>query len=85
MPALTAALAADCRVRWAAADALGKIGPAAAEAVPALTAALTDADWDVRRAAADALGRIGPEAAEVVPALTAAPPMPIGMSAGKRE
>ena len=66
MPALAAALhdpdedvrrsAADAS--WAA-DALGKIGPAAAEAVPALAAALHDPDEDVRRSAADALAKSG--------------------------
>ena len=59
-------------VRRSAADALGKIGPPAAEAVPALAAALHDPDEDVRRSAADALGKIGPAAAEAVPALAAA-------------
>jgi HEAT repeat protein len=37
---------------------LGKIGPAAAEAVPALIEALRDSDKDVSRGAADALGKI---------------------------
>src|SRR5208337_1761933 len=47
-------------------------GPAA-DAVPALVAALKDdQDKDVRKQAADALRRIGPAAADAVPALVAA-------------
>jgi HEAT repeat protein len=38
---------------------LGKIGPAAVEAVPALIAARADAYEDVRQKAANALGKIG--------------------------
>jgi HEAT repeat protein len=54
---LTARLSgADSNVRWPAADALGKIGPAA---VPMLTEALRDAESSVRWHAADALGKIG--------------------------
>ena len=61
MPALITALGdADEGVRRSAAEALGRIGPAAAEAVPALITALGDADAEVRRSAAEALGRIGP-------------------------
>jgi HEAT repeat protein len=47
-----------------------QIGPVAAEAVPALITALSDADEGVRRGAARALGQIGPAASEAVPALT---------------
>ena len=74
-----------CRrdVRRAAADALGKIGPAAAEAVPALIAALADADRDVRRAAADALGKIGPAARGGAGADQPPSPMPTETSAGQ--
>jgi conflict system STAND superfamily ATPase/HEAT repeat protein len=54
--------AADRLDRQHAAEALGRIGPAAAEAapevVPALVAALRDTDAGVRRAAAEALARI---------------------------
>jgi len=55
-----------------AAVALGGIGPAAAEAVPALIAALGDANKNIRESAAWALGKIGPAAAEAVPTLIAA-------------
>jgi HEAT repeat protein len=60
-------------VRQRAARVLKWIGPAAADAVPALVAALlTDQDIEVRQVAADALARIGligPAAAYAVPAL----------------
>ncbi len=56
--------------RESAANALGRIGPAAADAVPALTAAQNDERHQVRSRAAIALGRIGPAAAAAVPALT---------------
>jgi HEAT repeat protein len=49
-------------VRRAAATALGRIGPAAAWAVPALITALGDADMEVRDNAAQALEQIGPAA-----------------------
>lgn len=66
LPALIAALHdRDPKVRRAAADALGKIGPSASAAVPHLTELLDDEHaWP---AAAEALGRIGPEAREAVP------------------
>jgi HEAT repeats len=47
-------------VRNSAAAALAKIGPAAAEAVPALVTALGDPAHDVRNSAAAALARIAP-------------------------
>jgi len=53
----------------AAAEELGKLGPGAAEAVPALIEALEKKDDSVGRPAAEALGRIGPRAQEAVPAL----------------
>jgi len=55
-----------------AARALGQLGPAAAEAVPALITALGDADAKVRHSAVLALGQLGPAAVRAVPALTAA-------------
>src|ERR1700731_3105450 len=59
-PALTEALRdTGLGVRGSAAEALGKIGPAA---VPLLTEALRDADSGVRVHAAAALGEIGPAA-----------------------
>ncbi len=71
----------DTQVRGAAATALGQIGPAAEDAIPALVAALADdAEWhgspnypgipvNVRWDASKALGRIGSVA---VPALMTA-------------
>jgi HEAT repeat protein len=47
---------------YLAVSALGEIGTARNEVLPALTAALGHKDPDVRRAAARELGRIGPEA-----------------------
>ena len=62
----------DVRVRNAAAFVLGQIGPAAKDAVPALSEALKDKEGYVRRAAVSALGRIGPAAKDAVPALMVA-------------
>src|SRR5262249_27785245 len=45
-----------------AAQALGKLGPSAKQAVPALKAACRDANGGVRSAALDALGKIDPSA-----------------------
>jgi len=59
-------------VREAAAEALGKMGSAAGDAVPALSDALDDEFWFVREAAAEALGGMGPQARGSVPALTCA-------------
>src|SRR5262249_247160 len=52
----------DSDIRFDAAEALGKKGPAAKEAVSALIEALKDRDEDVRDAAAEALGLILKEA-----------------------
>jgi HEAT repeat protein len=59
----------DALARCAAIDALGRLGPAAAEAAPALTRLLADQKPVVRCAAAEALGRIGPAAAPAQAAL----------------
>jgi HEAT repeat protein len=56
----------------AVSDAIRKIGPAAAAAVPGLVEVLHGEDWDSRWAAADALGAIGAEAQSAIPALVAA-------------
>jgi len=47
-------------VRRNAADALGELGPAAKEAVPALRKAQVDLSFDVQRAARAALKKIEP-------------------------
>ncbi|MFQ5794400.1 MAG: HEAT repeat domain-containing protein [Candidatus Bipolaricaulia bacterium] len=60
---------ADWRVRADAAGALGRMGPATRDAVPALVEALNDTNLDVRWQAAWALGEIDPDAREAVPAL----------------
>src|SRR5262245_61803438 len=61
----------DEGVRWEAARTLGKIGPHAKSAVPALVKAMMDPAAKVREHAAEALGDIGPEAAVAVPDLVA--------------
>ena len=63
----------DSDVRWAAAHALGDLGPRAAGAAPALLAILKDKEEPFARAeAAYALGAVGADAKAVVPALRAA-------------
>ncbi len=59
-------------IRAGAADALGRIGPAAASAIAALAEALRDERMIVRASAAKALGRMGETAAPAVPALARA-------------
>lgn len=59
----------DAEKRIIAAQALGKIGPAAEAAVPALINALADEDKNVRYLAALALGLIGPAAKAAIPTL----------------
>ncbi|MFO0841897.1 MAG: HEAT repeat domain-containing protein [Gemmataceae bacterium] len=80
MPVLVALLAdssADswesAESRWRAADLLGKLGPEAADATPALLRALADDDLHVRTVAAASLGLVARKesAAEVVPGLNA--------------
>jgi HEAT repeat protein len=56
-------------VRTQAARALGRIGPAAASAAPALIGLLKDDDETVRCQAAEALGRVGGEEGATVAAL----------------
>ncbi len=72
---LAEALAHDQQgiVRQAAAEALGKLGPPAKAAVPALVSALEKDPWPaVRRFAAESLGWLGPDAKEAVAALARA-------------
>jgi HEAT repeat protein len=60
----------DRFVRWAAARAMGKVGPVNPSVeVPALAQLLNDQDVDVYRAAAVSLERYGPLAREAVPLL----------------
>ena len=61
----------DSETRWNAARTIGKIGPAAASAVPALAAALQAPAATIREHAAEALGDIGPPAAAAVQPLAA--------------
>jgi HEAT repeat protein len=61
---------ANWEQRRRAAYALGQIGPAAKDAVPALTEALDSQSMDVRQYAADALGHIGPDAKGAATRLT---------------
>ncbi len=60
---LTALRADEAGARAAAAKALGRLGPKAAEAVEGLRCVLGDDDPLVRAMAASALGKIGPAAA----------------------
>jgi hypothetical protein len=57
------------QVRAAAAFALGKIGPAAKDQIPDLTAALKDEFFKVKANAAEALGNMGPLAKDALPEL----------------
>jgi hypothetical protein len=60
----------DESVRAAAAEALGKIGPPAANtAINALISALRDEFWRVKAAACEALSKFGPAAKEAIPLL----------------
>jgi HEAT repeat protein len=71
VPALTGALADPNRfVRWAAARAIGAIGPEkTTTAVPGLAKLLSDPDLTVRIAAANTLFAMGDDAKAAVPAL----------------
>jgi tRNA A-37 threonylcarbamoyl transferase component Bud32 len=72
-PAVQNLLAAmqDPKSRWMAVVAVGEMGSAAREAIPALIEALEDEDVAIRWDAAKALGKMGPAAAGAVPALAA--------------
>ena len=62
VPILVASLKdQDAFVRRDAARSLGRIGPAAGEAVPALRSAARDKNQHVRQAAAEALHRVAPD------------------------
>lgn len=61
----------DTEIRWNAARTIGKIGPAAVSAVPALVACLKDEAATVREHSAEALGDLGPPAGDGVPGLVA--------------
>ena len=54
----------------AALQLLGRFGPAASDAVPAIAQVLTDSNPRLRSAAAAALGHIGPQARRILPELT---------------
>ena len=54
---------------WHALDALARIGPGAAEAVPAVSTCLDDPDWRTAAEAAETLGAFGSGARPAVPAL----------------
>lgn len=71
VPRLVVALgSADSAVRWRAARALGRLGPLACEAVPAIGAVVArDPDRQARVIAAESLGWIGDCARLAVPAL----------------
>lgn len=69
VPALREALKGESLVRQHAAQALGQIGPEAAEATDDLVTALRDPEWTVRRQAALALGQIGPAGRSALPHL----------------
>jgi HEAT repeat protein len=63
----------DPGVRERAAVALGRLGPEAKPAVPALILAIRDeSNWVIRAEAAIALGNIGPEAKAALRTLVAA-------------
>jgi tetratricopeptide (TPR) repeat protein len=74
----------DGHMRKRAALTLGRFGPKAVEAVPALIDALADEEYVVREKAAEALGKIGPAAEAAIPALTALEDAPyVGYQAKK--
>jgi HEAT repeat protein len=62
----------DAKLRKQAVEALGNVGSADPEVVPALVRAVKDKDARVRAAAVLALLKIGPDAQDAIPALQAA-------------
>ena len=58
-------------MREHAAEALGDIGPVAAEGIPHLVKALQDQEWKVRKDAVRSLGQIGAAAKSVLPQVQA--------------
>ena len=59
----------DAATRAVVAEAMGKIGPSASAAVPALAKAIKDEDVDVRRRSAISLGQIGSPSKSALPGL----------------
>jgi HEAT repeat protein len=59
----------DPKMRYWAAESLGRFGPKSHSAIPDLIGALTDEDKTVRMGVAYALAEMGPAAAEALPAL----------------
>jgi HEAT repeat protein len=69
VPALLAVLEKASRAKPSAMEALGRFGPAAAAATPALIRCLGEGGWKTRQRAAYALGRIGRGRDDVIRAL----------------
>lgn len=71
---MTMALATNTNpaIRMQTVQTLGRIGPKAREAVPALIAGLNDSDEVVRMVSAQSLGMVGQHSEQAVPALTRA-------------
>jgi HEAT repeat protein len=62
VPDLIRMVREDGSARYAAARALGMMGPKAKDAVPTLVEALNHPSWGIRNEAAEALKTIGPQA-----------------------
>jgi len=73
----------DFKLRSAAALALGRIGPPASNALPALTATLQESDSDLRRQAALAIWRIAEDVDTALPVLLSE--MPARSDPAKRQ